>query len=51
MIQPGPTTVYLLAHQGPLRSPRPVEVQHMRILITGTRYSREVDEHFAELVG
>jgi hypothetical protein len=45
-----PSALYLLAHQGPLRNPRPVEVQHMRI----RRYmdllaeGRGVHHHYSE---
>jgi hypothetical protein len=45
-----PSALYLLAHQGPLRNPHPVEVQHMRI----RRYmdllaeGRGVHHHYSE---
>jgi len=45
-----PSALYLLAHQGPLRDPRPAEVQHMRIrrYMDLLRELRGVNHHYSE---
>lgn len=45
-----PSALYLVAHQGPMRSPRPIEVQHMRIrrYMDFLRELRGIHHHYSE---